>query len=218
LVSPNNPTGAIYPPATIEAFAALCRDRGLWLVLDETYRDFLPEERCPPHRLFQDAEWGRNLVHLYSFSKAYCVPGHRIGAIAAGAVFRGELLKALDTWQICPPRAPQAALAWAVEALRNWRLGNRGIMAGRAEAFRRAVDQLPGWRLDALGGYFAYLRLPDGAPSALDAAERLAAAGGLMTLPGPFFGPGQDRHLRLAFANAEVDRIAEVPARLGALA
>jgi aspartate/methionine/tyrosine aminotransferase len=218
LVSPNNPTGAIYPPATIEAFAALCRERGLWLVLDETYRDFLPEERCPPHRLFQDAVWGRNLVHLYSFSKAYCVPGHRIGAIAAGAVFRGELMKALDTWQICPPRAPQAALAWAVEALRNWRLGNRGIMAGRAEAFRRAVDQLPGWRLDALGGYFAYLRLPDGAPSALDAAERLAAAGGLMTLPGPFFGPGQDRHLRLAFANAEVDRIAEVPARLGALA
>lgn len=218
LVSPNNPTGAIYPSATIEAFAALCRERGLWLVLDETYRDFLAEERCPPHRLFQDPGWGRNLVHLYSFSKAYCVPGHRIGAVAAGGAFRAELMKALDTWQICPPRAPQAALAWAVEALRDWRLGNRGIMAGRAEAFRRAVDQLPGWRLDALGGYFAYLRLPDGAPSALDAAERLAAAGGLMTLPGPFFGPGQDRHLRLAFANAEVDRIAEVPARLGALA
>lgn len=36
-----------------------------------------------------------------------------------------------------------------------------------------------------------------------------------MTLPGPFFGPGQERHLRLAFANADEATIARVPARLG---
>ena len=43
LVTPNNPTGAAYSPTTIEAFADLCRDHGIWLILDETYRDFLPE-------------------------------------------------------------------------------------------------------------------------------------------------------------------------------
>ncbi len=31
---------------------------------------------------------------------------------------------------------------------------------------------------------------------------------------GPFFGPGQERHLRLAFANAAEEVIAEVPSRL----
>jgi aspartate/methionine/tyrosine aminotransferase len=45
-------------------------------------------------------------------------------------------------------------------------------------------------------------------------AERLAAERGLLGLPGPFFGPGQERHLRLAFANAEESVIAQVPARL----
>ena len=49
------------------------------------------------------------------------------------------------------------------------------------------------------------------------AAEYLAAEQGLMTLPGPFFGPGQERHLRLAFANAEAERLAELPARLAGL-
>jgi aspartate/methionine/tyrosine aminotransferase len=39
---------------------------------------------------------------------------------------------------------------------------------------------------------------------------------GLLCLPGPFFGPGQGRHLRLAFANAEPARIAEIPGRLQA--
>ncbi len=42
LVTPNNPTGAIYPAATIARFAELCRRRGIRLILDETYADFLP--------------------------------------------------------------------------------------------------------------------------------------------------------------------------------
>lgn len=214
LVTPNNPTGAVYPPATIAAFATLCRRRGIMLVLDETYRDFLPGDD-PPHALFGDPAWRDGLVHLYSFSKSYCVPGHRVGAIVAGSSIRTQLLKVLDTLQICAPRAPQAALAWAVPALAAWRERNRDVVAARAAAFRRALAAVPHWRIDALGGYFAYLRLPEAAPDALAMAERLGAERGLMTLPGPFFGPGQERHLRLAFANAEEATIAQVPARLG---
>ncbi len=214
LVTPNNPTGAVYPPATIAAFAALCRRRGIVLVLDETYRDFLPGD-APPHATFADPAWRHVLVHLYSFSKSYCVPGHRVGAIVAGPAIRTQLLKVLDTLQICAPRAPQAALAWAVPALASWRAGNRDVMAARAAAFRRAFAAVRDWRIDALGGYFAYLRLPEAAPDASAMAERLAAERGLMTLPGPFFGPGQERHLRLAFANADEATIAQVPARLG---
>lgn len=217
LVSPNNPTGAVYPPEVIRAFADLCRRRGAMLVLDETYRDFLRPDQSPPHGLFQDPDWGDVLVHLYSFSKSYCIPGHRLGAIACGPVFRAELDKALDTFQICPPRPAQTALSWAIPALRDWRDGNRALMADRARAFRDGVSQLPGWRLDAIGTYFAYLRLPDGAPDALASAEKLAAEQGLMGLPGPFFGPGQDRHIRLAFANAGLEVLAQVPGRLANL-
>jgi aspartate/methionine/tyrosine aminotransferase len=92
LVTPNNPTGAVYPPAVIARFAALCRDHGAWLVLDETYRDFLPVDGIPPHGVFADAAWRDGVVHLYSFAKAYCVPGHRVGAIASGPGFRAELM------------------------------------------------------------------------------------------------------------------------------
>ena len=218
LITPNNPTGAVAPPALIDALAALCRRRGVWLVIDETYRDFLPgEPGAAPHGLFRDPSWREGVVQLYSFSKSYCVPGHRLGAIVAGPGFRAEMMKALDTLQICPPRAAQRAVAWAVPALAEWRAANRAVMAARAAAFARAVGPLEGWRIDALGAYFAYLRLPDGAPDALAAAEILASRHGLMTLPGPFFGPGQERHLRLAFANAEEALLEQVPARLAAL-
>ncbi|MHB0705762.1 aminotransferase [Roseomonas mucosa] len=217
LITPNNPTGAIIPPETLARFAALCRARGVWLVLDETYRDFLPGKEAP-HGLFADPSWRDGIVQLYSFSKSYCVPGHRLGAILAGPGFRTELAKSVDTLQICPPRAAQKAVAWAVPALREWREGNRDLMGRRAAAFARLMAPIGHrWRVDALGGYFAYLRLPEGAPDALEAAETLASRHGLLTLPGPFFGPGQERHLRLAFANAPEEALADLPARLSGL-
>ena len=116
--------------------------------------------------------------------------------------------------QICPPRAAQIALSWAVEGLRDWRTGNRAIMAERAVAFRAAMAPLNAWRVDALGTYFAYLRLPEGSADSEAMAESLAVERGLLGLPGSFFGPGQERHLRLAFANAEDAVIAAVPGRL----
>ena len=216
LVTPNNPTGAIYPAETILRFAELCQARGIFLVLDETYRDFLSADHGPPHALFADPGWQDYLVQLYSFSKSYCIPGHRVGAIAAGPDVMGELLKVLDTFQICPNRAPQSVLQWAIPALQGWRDGNRDLMASRAAVCRRAIGQAAGWRIDALGTYFAYVRIPDDAPNATIVGEYLAANCGLMSLPGPIFGPGQKRHLRLAFANADATMIAAIPQRLNA--
>ena len=45
-------------------------------------------------------------------------------------------------------------------------------------------------------------------------AEKLAVERGVLGLPGDYFGPGQATHLRVAFANADRERIAAIPARL----
>ena len=66
LVSPNNPTGAIYSKGLIQEFAEVARGAGVALVLDETYRDFVDER---PHELFGDEAWRGYLIHLFSFSK-----------------------------------------------------------------------------------------------------------------------------------------------------
>ena len=47
------------------------------MILDETYRDFLPVGDARPHELFSQDSWQDTLVQLYSFSKSYCMPGHR---------------------------------------------------------------------------------------------------------------------------------------------
>ena len=214
LVNPNNPTGAIIPPDHLRAILDLCRTKGIRLILDETYRDFLPEG-APRHDLL-NGPWQDTLVQLYSFSKSYCIPGHRLGAVLAAPDLIAEMAKVMDNIQICAPRAPQIALAPMIENLTAWREDNRLEMARRAAAFDKAFSGLDGWHMASQGAYFGYVRHPFKAAS-LDVAERLCRDVGVLTIPGGFFGQGQDSFLRFAFANAEVDLITQLPERLGGL-
>jgi aspartate/methionine/tyrosine aminotransferase len=214
LVSPNNPTGAVYPPEVIARFADLCRRRGIALVLDETYRDFRPADLARPHALLADPAWRDYVIQLYSFSKSYCVPGFRLGAIAASSALLPEITKILDCVQICAARAGQAGLAWAIPALTGWREGNRVLMNDRGAAAEAIFADVPGWRMASRGAYFAYVRHPYPGRTAMEVAEALAVERGIVTLPGSAFGPGQETYLRLAFANVEAARIGEVAGRL----
>ncbi|MEO9788862.1 MAG: aminotransferase, partial [Aurantimonas coralicida] len=215
LVSPNNPTGAVYPPERLAELMEVCVSRGMYLVLDETYRDFLDPALGKPHGLFAETDARENLIALYSFSKSYAIPGHRVGAMIAGEATIAELEKVIDCIQICAPRPAQAALPWAIDELADWRDANRDEIARRADIFRAAFASLPGWELDQIGAYFAYVRHPIPDRPAEAVAEALTRELGVLVLPGSFFGPGQDQHLRIAFANVDADGIREMARRIG---
>ncbi|HVJ62572.1 MAG TPA: pyridoxal phosphate-dependent aminotransferase [Tahibacter sp.] len=76
---PNNPTGAIADASTFRALAELCDERGIHLFSDEVYRGL---ERDASHRLPQAADLIDQGVSLNVMSKAYGLPGLRIGWIA----------------------------------------------------------------------------------------------------------------------------------------
>ncbi|UFS83890.1 MULTISPECIES: aminotransferase [Rhizobium] len=214
IVTPNNPTGAIYPPALLRDLLMLCRKHGAWLIVDETYRDFLPDGYGAPHPLLTIPGWEDTLILLYSFSKSFCIPGHRLGAITAGASVVAEITKVMDNMQICAPRAAQIAVAGAMPILAGWRAGNRLEIARRADALRAVMAGLPGWEIGAIGAYFAFIRHPFEQLGSSAVAERLAKQAGVVCLPGSYFGEGQERYLRLAFANADAALIGLLAERL----
>ncbi|NVD39687.1 aminotransferase [Ensifer sp. HO-A22] len=214
LVSPNNPTGAIYPPELLSRIHQACRTNGTWLILDETYRDFLPDAGAAPHGLLQTEGWQDSFIGLYSFSKSFCIPGHRLGAITAGSALVDQVTKIMDNLQICAPRSAQAAVAKAIPALADWRLGNRAEIATRADALRDVMSRLPQWKLQAIGAYFAYIRHPFPDIDSQFVAEKLAKLAGVVCLPGDYFGEGQENYLRFAFANADADTIRQLEERL----
>lgn len=218
LVSPNNPSGAEYPAGLIRAFYDLCRQNGLALVLDETYRDFDSRDAAP-HDLFTDPDWGDTLIDLYSFSKAYRLTGHRVGALIASEARLVEVEKFLDTVAISTGQLGQVGAVWGMAHLRDWLQAERAEILARRAAMESAMAALPGWTVKGCGAYFAWVEHPFDLP-APELARRLVAEAGVLLLPGTMFMPQDDpagpRHVRIAFANVDRDGIAALMDRLSA--
>ena len=211
LVTPNNPCGVEYPADVIQAFYDLAKSRGLALIIDETYRDF-HSQSGPPHRLFEQEDWQDTLIQLYSFSKAYRLTGHRVGAVVTCEARLAEIEKFLDAVTICPSLLGQKAALWGLQNLGDWLAKERLEILARRQAI---VDHFPtlaakGWRLVGLGAYFAYLEHPFDI-SATELAKQLVEEAHVLALPGSMFLPEGDdcgrRHLRIAFANISAEMI-----------
>ncbi len=218
LVSPNNPGGVEYPAETLAAFRDLCRANGLALIVDETYRDF-DSRTGAPHDLFRDPDWPDTLIQLYSFSKAYRLTGHRVGAVVASAARLAEVEKFLDTVAICPSQLGQIGALWGMRNLGQWLAGERDEILSRRKAMIDGFNALPGWKLLGCGAYFAYVEHPYDIGSD-DLCKRLVDKASLLMLPGTMFQPegslAGKRQIRIAFANVDTGGIAEVIRRLAA--
>ena len=214
LVTPNNPSGTVYPSGLIEDFYRLAQAKGLYLILDETYRDFLNPEQGLPHHLL-NLSWQENLVQLYSFSKSFALAGYRIGAITASSEFLKELVKVMDCAAICAPKLAQRSALYALMHLHDWREEKKHLMNHRAESFRRHFQEnnRSRFRLSTLGPCFAYIRHSEVGKTAYQVAKKLALNENLLLLPGSMFGPDQDSFLRIAFANVEMERFPEMMTR-----
>lgn len=203
LCTPNNPTGAVYPPEVIAAFFDLAKARGIALILDETYKDFRPNP-APAHALFERPDWNDTLIHLYSFSKVYALAGYRLGAMTAGPAILAEAAKVLDCMTICPPQITQQGVIFALRELDSWKRGKLDMMAGRLASIRTAFARAGlGYQLISSGAYFAYVRHPFRGEASKAVAMRLAQEHDVLCLPGSMFGPAQEDYLRIAFANVD---------------
>ncbi|AUH34282.1 aminotransferase [Paracoccus tegillarcae] len=216
LVTPNNPTGAEYPADLVAQFYDLCRVHGIALVLDETYRDFDARDGAP-HDVAGRAGADETLIQLYSFSKAYRLTGHRVGAMITGPDRLAEAEKFLDTVAISTSQLGQIGALWGMRNLQDWLAGERLEILSRRAAATRALSQMPGWQLRSCGAYFAWLRHPYAGSSA-DLAPRLVREAGVLALPGTMFMPEGDQqgatHFRIAFANVDAAGIEALAGRL----
>lgn len=221
LVTPNNPAGLEYPAELIAAFRDLARDHGLALVIDETYRDFHSRDGAP-HSLLQDPDWDDTVIRLYSFSKAYRLTGHRIGALMSSPGRLAEVEKFIDSVTICPSQVGQRGALWGLRNLDDWLAGERREILARRAAIVEAFPRLEalGWRLRGCGGYFAYIAHPFAIGSDVLARQMVESAS-ILCLPGTMFEPEASaagaRHLRLAYANIDIAGISELFDRLAGL-
>ncbi|WP_436923144.1 pyridoxal phosphate-dependent aminotransferase [Halosimplex amylolyticum] len=209
--SPNNPTGAVYPPQTIEALVELAEEYDAVLVSDEVY-DHFDYTGTFESALATDSD---HVVATNSFSKSMAITGFRVGY----AVFPpedgplGELVERARTRHMIQNVTGSRPAQYAVlRALRETPVEyyerNRERIRERIDRFTDALDAA-GAAYTTPGGSFYVMARFDGFPGTMENVERLIDEAGVAGMPGEAFGEARDDWLRFALVTPRVDEAAE---------
>lgn len=204
-VSPNNPTGAVYPEATLRAVNQLCGERGLFHLSDEAYEYFTYDGA----NHFSPASIAGSTGHtisLFSMSKAYGLASWRIGWMVYPTALEAALRKIQDTLLICPPVISQfgavgalrAGVNYVRKALAEVTDVRRVVQSELAPLIRDNVAAVP----PAAGAFYFLLRLRSKRP-ALEVAERLIREHRVAVIPGVAFGLHDATYLRVAYGSLD---------------
>jgi aspartate/methionine/tyrosine aminotransferase len=211
ICNPNNPTGARLSGSELDAICRIAGQHGAWVLSDEIYRG--------AERDAQETEsvWGRydRAVVTSGLSKAYGLPGLRIGWIAGPADLTASTWSYHDYMTIAPGALSDRLARAALSPARRQRLLQR-----TRTILRDNLPLLEQW-LSMQNGAFSWIAPEAGAIiyvryahdiNSLELADRLRIERSVLIVPGEHFG--MDRYLRLGYGErpdylrAGLDRVA----------
>ena len=198
-VSPNNPSGAIYPESTLLEINDLCRDHGIYHISDEAYEYFAYDGKnvYSPGSL---AGAGDHTISLFSLSKAYGMASWRMGYMVIPEPLLDPIKKIQDTILICPPVVSQFAAVRALAAGRSYCLAKRAeIEAVRLVLLAQLGRLAHGVTVGPADGAFYVLLKIDTDLDAMAVVRALVKDHGVAVIPGTAFDLTDGCFLRIAY-------------------
>ena len=204
LNSPSNPSGAVLPQALFQRTLELCRERGIWLISDECYLQFV--YAGAPYSVAAEPDAKARVIVAGSLSKTYAMTGWRLGYLLAPAAVIEATLKLQSHSTSNPVSFVQKAAIAALE-------GPQECITAMLEEYRRrrarivaGLRSIPGLRcIEPAGAFYAYPNiqalLRPGLETPLAFSQRLLREAGVVTVPGEAFGTAA--HLRFSYATSE---------------
>jgi aspartate aminotransferase len=204
--SPNNPSGAIYPPDLIEGLVGLCERRGLLLICDDIYHKlvFNGNEAVPATRFNKQDPDDSCVILVNGVAKVYGMTGFRVGwVIAPSHLVRVMANVTAQTTSGVSP-VSQAAAEGALNGLQSVVDAIRMQIGNNREVLLQEMRSFTGARLIPPDGTF--YALPDLRafnPNSVELAEFLLRKALVVTVPGREFG--MEGHIRLSFSGSVKD-------------
>jgi aspartate/methionine/tyrosine aminotransferase len=201
--SPNNPTGAVYPLATMKAFVDLAQRHNVWLLSDECYDQILLDGSwTSPATLAPDDP---RIATVFTFSKTYSMTGWRLGYLTGPAELVDTATKVLESNSSCVSTISQVAAEAALT-------GPQDCVAEMVDAYRRRRDLVVQILKDAelfiaepTGAFYIMADVgPSGLPSR-DFAFALLRERGVSVAPGTAFGQVAGDAVRISLASSDAD-------------
>jgi aspartate/methionine/tyrosine aminotransferase len=213
-VSPNNPTGVVYPEGALRQISQLCADCGLVHISDEVYEYFTyggARHVSPGSFAGADA----HTISLYSLSKAYGLAGWRLGYMVFPRRLTDAIAKVQDTVLVCPPVISQVAGLAAMEVGPSYCRHHLRALAEVRDLVTAELRSLePLCTVPPVdGAFYCFLRVNAGLDP-MRVAEQLIREYRVAVIPGPAFGAAEGCYFRVAYGALEKETVAEGIGRL----
>ncbi len=213
-ISPNNPSGAVYPESTLGQISRLCEDRNIYHISDEAYEYFTygSAEHFSPGSI---KDSGSFTISLFSLSKAYGFASWRIGYMVLPSHLEASIKKIQDTILICPPLISQYAALGALETGSSYCLEKlselkevRTIMQDELAKLKDICVVPP-----SEGAFYFLIKvLTDMKP--MDLTRQLIKEHRVAVIPGQTFGLEHGCYLRASYGPLQKETATEGIARL----
>jgi aspartate aminotransferase len=160
ICSPNNPTGTVYTDDEMAMLASICRDRGLYLIADEVYREFV-YGGATHHSALTLPGLSDQVVVVDSVSKRYSLCGVRIGNIVCrNREFMDAVLR-FGQARLCPPTLGQYACTALTQVPASYIAGVIAEYEKRRDVVVEALESIPGvLARKPEGAFYLCARLP----------------------------------------------------------
>lgn len=212
-VSPNNPTGVIYPRESLMAVNELCRSHDIYHISDEAYEYFVYSgaEHFSPASLPGAAQ---HTISLYTLSKAYGMAGWRAGYMVVPSSLVMPIKKVQDTNLVCPPMLNQLAAQSAIETGRKWVAPKVEALEEVRSAVLGELADIPGCRIpDPDGAFYMLLKLETHWDD-MDLVKYLIREHHVAVLPGETFGMRDQCSIRISYGALEANSVVAGAQRL----
>lgn len=200
LTDPSNPTGRVYPAATLKALSEIITKYHLFSVTDEIYGELVYDNNV--HHSLSQYIPERNIL-ISGLSKAYAMTGWRLGYIAAPADIMKTIKKVNAFLVTSVTDNVQAA---AIEALNNGQadpLEARKIYEDRLEFMKTGLEKLGFEMSTPQGAFYIFAKIPDTFGTDDEAfANELATKAKVGVTPGRYFGKGGQGYVRMSYASS----------------
>jgi aspartate aminotransferase len=201
--SPNNPTGAVYPLATIERLVELAQQHNLWLISDECYDQIILDGSwTSPASLAPDDP---RIATVFTFSKSYSMTGWRIGYVAGSAELIDTATKVLESNSSCVSTITQIAAEAALD-------GPQDCVGEMVDAYRRRRDVVVDILKEAemlinepTGAFYCMADVSRSRLPAREFAFRFLRERGVSVAPGTAFGEVAADAVRISLASSDTD-------------
>ena len=204
--SPNNPSGAIYPPELLEKIVDLCERKGIFMICDDIYHKLTFDRNVavPAWQFAKKDIENSHIIVVNGVAKLYGMTGFRIGWVVAPRQMIRVMTNVLAQTTSCVSPIAQAAAEGALNGLQSVVEGLRLQIQNNRDVVLQEMKTFNGARLiEPQGTFYALPDIRAFSNNSVEVSKFLLKKAMVVTVPGKEFG--MEGHIRISFAGSVKD-------------